>query len=825
MQKLLILPLFIFPIFMFAQVTGTVFDERGEPLPFATVYVQNSSNGTVANANGNYRLQVPRGEQFIVFQYIGYRQRVEKITVGDRPVQLSVRLEAADLQLGEVVITTEDPANRIMREVIAKRSFYKNKLPRYACDVYIKGFHKLLDAPKKVFGQDVGNMGGVLDTNRAGVIYLSESVSKVYYQRQPAGRKEVMVSSKVSGNENGFSINRAALTDFNLYEERLDIMREILSPLADNAFNYYSFKWLGSYKDENGYSIDKIQVIPKRPADPTFSGHLYVVDAWWNLAGADLALTGASIKQPVLDTLRFQQQYVPLEKPDTWGLLTQVTSFKFGVLGFKVQGFFNGVFSNYNLQPDFGDDFFTQETFKIETTASEKDTAYWANIRPVPLTTEERSDYVKKDSLQKIWKSKAYLDSIDHENNRFKISNLLFGYDWENSYRRVSVSYPAAFRWVQFNTVQGWLLDVQPKWQRESDERGTRFWRVDGRLNYGFAEQKLRASARVQRRFESIRYSTLTLEGGTATEQFNARQPIGPLVNSLYSLFATRNYLKIYGKTFARAEWSQVVRPGLVLRPSLEWARRARLANNTAFSWDKDSGRVYATNDPAAPLDFGATQIFVLALDARLRFRTTYSTYPKFRTYQSADLPELNFRYRKALPLADGYADFDFLQIQLRQEDLSWGLAGYTEWNLSGGLFLRRKQLGFMDLYHPMGNQTVFGNPENYVRGFFLLPYYAYATDRPFADLHAQHHLEGWLLDKIPGLRKLNWKEVFGASFYYTERASGDPRFAQKLPYWELNAGFENIGIRAFRPLRVDVAFGFFGKKHFNTGIVVGVGL
>jgi hypothetical protein len=233
--------LLFFPLLAQAQVAGKVLDNKGEPLPYATVYVRNTSNGTVANASGEYKLSVPAGVQEIVFQYIGYKTTVEKITVGNKPLKLNARLEPSDLQLNEVVITSEDPALRIMREVIAKRRYYKNKVNEYACDVYIKGFYKLVDAPTKIMGQEVGNMGGVLDTNRTGVIYLSESVSKVYFQTPPTRKKEVMISSKVSGSENGYSINRSTLTDFDLYDEKLEIEREILSPLADNAFNYYNF--------------------------------------------------------------------------------------------------------------------------------------------------------------------------------------------------------------------------------------------------------------------------------------------------------------------------------------------------------------------------------------------------------------------------------------------------------------------------------------------------------------------------------------------------------------------------------------------------------
>ena len=824
--------LLLLPVLASAQISGKITGDGGEPLPYATVYVRNTSNGTVSNVEGDYRLSTGKGPQEIVFQYIGYKQRIEKITVGDKPLRLDVRLESSNLELNEMVVSSIDPAVRIMREVIAKRRYYKKKVSNYAVDVYIKGFYKLIDAPKKIMGQEVGNMGGVLDSAGTGVIYLSESVSKIWTQDPPGRKKEVMVSSRVSGNENGFSLNRATYTQFNLYDERLEIEREILSPLADNAFDYYNFKHAGRFKNELGFTVEKIKVIPKRPADPTFSGFLYVVDELWLLSGADLLLTGPAIKQPVLDTMRIQQQYVPLGSNDTWGLLTQVTSFKFAIFGFKIGGFFNSVFSNYNLEPKFEEELFNKEIFKIEDKANERTADYWKETRPVPLTEEEGKDYVKKDSLQKIWKSKAYLDSMDRKGNRFRFNNLLFGYTWENSYKRNSISYPAVFRGVQFNTVQGWLLDFRPEWKKESDERGTKLWTAEGDLNYGFSEKKLRASAKLQRRFESIWYRTLTLEGGTATAQFNHLNPIGPLVNTLYSLFEKNNFLKIYDKSFARAEWSQVLTTGLSFRASAEWAQRKPLANNSDYSWNKRTEREYTTNDPAPlvavgePAVFPTPDIFILEGQVVFKPKQQYSSYPKFRVYTGTNWPELIVNYRKALPMGSkNWADFDLLRLQIKQSKVSWGLAGYTNWNVGGGLFLRHNNLSFMDLHHASGNQRIFGTPVSYLRSFFLLPYYAYSTDQAYTEIHAQHHLEGWLLDKIPWLRKLNWKEVFGANFYYTDQISRDPAFTGKLPYWELNWGFENIGIKAIRPLRLDVAFGFFGKDYYRTGVVLGVNL
>jgi hypothetical protein len=828
-------PLFLFcflPLLLKAQITGKVTDENGEPLPYATVYVKNTSNGTVTNAEGDYRILVGKGPQEIVFQYIGYIQKVERITVADKPLRLDARMSPSNLELNEMVVSSIDPAVRIMREVIAKRSYYKAKTANYACDAYVKGFYKLVETPKKILGQEVGNMGGTLDSTGAGVIYLSESVSKVWSQDPPGRKKEVMVSSRVSGSENGFSLNRATLTDFNLYNERLEIEREILSPLADNAFNYYNFKHAGRFKNELGFTIEKIKVIPKRSADPTFSGFLYIVDEFWLLSGADLFLTGSAIKQPILDTMRIQQQFVPLGDSESWGLLTQVTSFKFGIFGFKFGGFFNSVFSNYDLNPDFEKGFFNKEIFKIEEKANEQTADYWKEIRPVPLTEEEGRDYVKKDSLQKIWNSRAYQDSMDRKGNRFRLNNLLLGYTWENSYKRTSVSYPAAFSWIQFNTVQGWLVDIRPEWEKLSDARGTQRWKAMGNLNYGFSEQKLRANVRLERRFESIRYRTFAVEGGTSTQQFNPREPIGPMLNSQYSLYGKRNYLKIYDKTYVQATWSQVLTTGLSLRANTEWAQRSALVNTSNYSWNKKSEREYTSNDPiplsapGEPVEFSAPNIWSVEAQLIFRPKQEYSTYPKFRVYTSSNWPEFILNYRRAIPVGgNNWADFDHLRVLVRQSDLSWGLAGYTTWNIGGGVFLRNKNLSFMDFHHIMGNQTAFGKPSEYVRGFFMLPYYAYSTTKPYAEIHAQHHLEGWMLDKIPLIRKLNWKEVVGVNFYYADQVAHEPGFTGKLPYWELNFGFENLGFGAFRQFRVDLVLGFFGQEQYHTGVMIGINM
>lgn len=815
-----------------AQLTGAVLDENGEPLPYATVYARNSTNGTVANASGEYKLNLAKGDHEIVFQYIGYKQKIEKIAVAGAPVRLNVRLEPSDLEISEVVITTRDPAYEIMKKAIDKRKYYKNRTPAYSHDAYIKGFYKLADAPKKLLGFEIGDMDGMLDSTGSGVLYLSESVSQLHVQASPPRNKEVMISSKVSGDPSGFSMNRATMTSFSLYDERINVMRDILSPLADNAFAYYRFRLLGRYTDENGYSVYKIEVIPKRDEDPAFHGHVYIVDDWWNLAGVDLNLTGKAIQQPIIDTMRIQQEYVPVNKPDEWCLLSQIIGFKFNVLGFKIEGFFNGVFSNYNLRPNFGAGFFDRETFRVEENAAERDTAYWSGIRPIPLTEEEARDYVVKDSVRQIRESPAYLDSMDRKHNRFRVGDIYSGYTWRNSQKHLTIGYPSLLDGLQFNTVQGWLLNFNPSYRKSADERGTRYWKASGRLNYGFSEKRLRGGLRIERLFESIHYTRAELSGGLATEQFDRENQIGEVANLLYSLWARKNYLKLYEKAFVRGAFGRDMGRGMRLQLAAEYAERRALVNHSNYSFYKGN-REYSPNaplpvtntEPETPF-FDPNQAFLFEVNYRIRFGETYSTFPGFRVSEGTRWPELLLNLREAIPFKDGMADFTLLQARLRQDDLSSGLFGYTEWSLGGGVFLRNKRVEFMDYYHPRGNQTIIGKPDRYARSFFLLPYYEFSTADAWAEAHLRHHFNGWILDKIPLIRKLNWNETLGFSAYYAEQyAWKEQRPGTTLPYWELSFGFENIGIKFIRPLHVDVAFGFLGSEHYRTGVVLGLDL
>lgn len=378
-------------------------------------------------------------------------------------------------------------------------------------------------------------------------------------------------------------------------------------------------------------------------------------------------------------------------------------------------------------------------------------------------------------------------------------------------------------------SVQVLVLDIHPTFKKGADADDTRFWRLEGIANYGFAEKRWRGAAFLRRRFESLHYRTAEISGGLLTEQFNTRSPVTPFINTSSSLLKRLNYLKIYEKAFGRFSWEGRSLPPLWTRISAEYADRRPLVNHSDYSWYKKPDRAYTPNHPAgltveSPEEpqFQRHQAFVVELEGHWHFRTRYSTIANRREYQTSKWPVLTLQYRKALAGVGGSdVRYDFVRLGAATEELSTGLAGYTHLSVTGGVFFNKGRMELMDYYFPNGNRLLFINPALRHQTFFLLPYYEYGTQRDFVEMHWEHHWEGWLLDRVPGLRRLNWKEVMGAHFYYTDQYWSVPERTERMPYWEVHFGFENIGWKVFRPLRVDVATGFFGKDYYRTGIVM----
>ncbi len=504
LKKLLICLVFMAISSLHAQIKGKVSDEKGNPLPYVNIYTESGSTGTTTNSEGIYELKITEpGTYLLVYQFLGYKTQKKKIEASSFPLTINVTLTAESTSLDEVTVNSnENPANRIIRNAINAREKNAAKLESFTADFYSRGLWRIKNAPEKILGQEVGDLGGGLDSTRSGIVYLSETISKIAYQK-PDDFKEKIIASKVSGDDNGFSLNSAQEAYFSFYKNTLEINSEMVSPIAEYAFNYYRYKLEGTFFDDQGNMINKIRVTPKRKNNRVFSGLIYIVEDLWQIYGVELTTTGQAVQVPPIEELVFRQNYKYSEKNGLYIQISQSVDFSFKIFGFGGDGRYTAVYSNYNFTPDFNKNSFGREILSFSEMANKKDSLYWQEVRPVPLTGEEMRDYVRKDSIQEIRDSKPYKDSVDAAHNKFKITDLLFGYTYQNSWKHQNFTISAPVGGIHFNTVQGWNSKLDVSYTQRQGEDGENFWRLYSNFNYGLSEERFRIHGGFLKKFNN----------------------------------------------------------------------------------------------------------------------------------------------------------------------------------------------------------------------------------------------------------------------------------------------------------------------------------
>lgn len=800
-----------------AQVQGTITNTKGDTLTQVNIYLENSFSGTTSNQNGYYELKLNNnGQKNLVVQYLGYETLRKSIDVQTQPFELNVQLKEQSTELDEVVLDPDkNPADRIIQKAIDAREENKARIQEYKADFYSKGLIKLKDVPEKIFGKDVDDSGILLDSTRSGIVYLSETFSNIKY-RAPDDFYENITASKVSGEDRGISFNSAEESDFSFYDNTIGLNAEIASPIANYAFSYYDYKLESGFYTDNGSLVNKIKVIPKRPKDRVAFGYIYITEDDWQIYGVDLKTTGESTQIPFVDTLSIRQDFSFSESHDFWVKRTQNTSFSLSIFGLKAKGNFTAMYRDYNFNPNFTDSDFGNEVLSFDETAADKDSVFWQNERPIPLTHTETRDYKQKDSLKEIRNSKKYLDSVDREKNAFSPGDLLFGYTYDNSYENWSVDFSAPLFGTHFNTVQGWNTNVNLSFTKIQDEDKQKRYKLFSDMSYGFSDERFRVSGGFQKQFNNKSKPFFRIKGGIEATEINDRNPIPYRINDVANIFFERNYLKLYDRLFAEAYYSEEWFNGFRFYGKASYEKRKPLINSTEHVIVSDDNGGYTANNPLQPDNFGSLpfrehNMVKLKATARINFGQEYFNYPDTKiNAPNQQIPTFYVSYEKGLGATLSDYNFDHLSLQVEQT-VEFGNKGEFDYLLNGGTFFNSgDDMALVDFQHFKGNQFRVATESSYVGRFNLLPYYALSTNDNYVEGHLEHNFRGLLLGKIPYVNELNFNLVAGAKTLLT---------AGNKPYSEVSIGLSNVGFGDFRFLRFDYVHSFQGNS--DQGAVV----
>ncbi|MFZ1704002.1 MAG: DUF5686 and carboxypeptidase regulatory-like domain-containing protein [Saprospiraceae bacterium] len=796
----------------FGQISGKIMDTNGSPLAYASVYQENTTHGTVCNELGEYEFMPQQNGTIVLhFQYVGYKKKTQTFQYRGSLMTQDVTLEEDFGLIEEMVITAdrEDPAYAIIRKAISKRSDYKHWFQSIEADLYVKGLVKILNAPEKLLGSELNDMDGILDSLRQGIIYLSESQSKYYYLF-PDRTKEVMLNSKTSGTNSLFTANQFSWANIDIYNNYIQMARSVLSPIGDAALFYYKYTLINLNIDEKGRTIYKIKVEPKTQANPLLEGHIYIVGDTWNVHSLDVKIPGNSLKISFVDTLQFKQVFLPLPSGE-WPLFSQTMLFKGSFLGITIGGNFTYIFSNYKINQNLSSVFASKESFKVEKDALKQDSVYWANYRPVPLTKEEVVDYRKKDSLQIIWNSKAYQDSIDRKSNKLNFSDIIFGYRYVNRFENTTFKIQDPLSFVRFNVVEGWNLNAYIQYVKEDSL--TRSWEFNPLLVYGFSDRKLKPSLQIERKYNPELKGKFGLELGRRYTQYDEIEPILLRSNTWSSLFYRLNYIRLFEKNFLRLYHAKEWFNGFYAQTSLEYANRKPLEKQSDFSFFY-LDRIFQKNQPNHAADEGVYRehdILKIGIDFNYSPGQTYSSYPNLRVRSPGKGPQFNVVHVFGFPTIKNANPFSTTKIRVFDAYVNTNQLGYFSYSVMWAGRLGHKPEFFQDYLHPLGNEWVIpdGNRQNM---FQLLPFYTYSTNEYYFATHWKHHFNGFIMDKIPLLKKTSFKTLVSANHLYNP--------VQKN-YFEVGVGIENILLAQLPLGSVEYFWSWSTSFPNNRGLII----
>ena len=811
------------------KIFGTVFNEKGDLLSYSSITIKGTTNGASANNRARFSIALSPGRYTVVCQHIGYTAMEKEITITTQDEEIIFVLAEQKLVLKEVVIknTDEDPAYAIIREAIKKREFYNKQVTAFTCELYTKDMMKLRRLPRKILGrkvpdQDRQEMG--LDTMGQGIIYLSESISRVATELPDKFKLEVK-SSRLSGS-GGFGFTFPTFISFyqnnvTVFTERLN-PRGFVSPVADGAIGFYRFKFLGSFF-ENGKEINSIRVTPRRNYEPLFSGIINITEGDWRIHSVDLLLTKKS-QLEIVDTLQITQFHVPVNN-DAWRIKNQVLHFTFSQFGIDAVANFVSVYSNYNLSPVFAKKYFDKVIIKYDTGVNKKPKVYWDSIRPMPLEKEEVKDYQVKDSLYEVRKdsmlSKQSIDSLKKKQGKLKPYNVFW-----SGINRTHYSRSNTYRWgiasliqkMEYNTAEGVVGNAEGYFQKYIQQTKHDL-SIRPNIRYGFNNKHLNAWVDIGVRTRDLdsdnrlRRHAWAFSGGKRVSQFNKESPITPLVNSISTLFFGDNFMKTYENIFTNIGYSKRFESGLYFNVNALYEDRIPLRNTTRFTLSKKDSVNITPNYPFEKIsagDFTRHQAVLVSIDLSIKPGQKFIQFPNRKISIGSKIPTFSINYTRGFNgIAGSDVNFDKWRFTIFG-DRNLNLAGTINYKVGVGGFINRRTVFIQDYQHFNGNRSIAAS--EYLNSFQLAPYYENSTVATFYSIvHLEHHLNGLLTNKIPLFNRLNWNLVMGGNAFIINENNN---------YAEIFVGLENI----LKVFRVDFVAAYQDRKRGITGIRIGTG-
>ena len=417
-------------------VTGYVRDAATKtPLSNASVAIKGQRGGARTNADGRFRLPAEKFPIDITITSVGYDQGI--IHLDSLPASdLQLTLNRQFKELGKATVKNKkqkyrnkgNPAVELIRQVIEHKN--ANRMEAYSYATYEK-YEKLQVSVNKANESKLGKNKLLkpyhfliengdttkLEGRVLSPVYLEETLSDVYYRKEPEKTKTVIKGKrKVDFGEfvdmQGISMYLNRLyQDFNVYDNNISVFTNLfLSPIADMGPTFYMY-FIDDTVSVDSQKLVRMSFRPRNPNDLLFRGTMWItLDGNYAIQKLRL-LVSKSINFNFVREMKIDQDFSKM--PDGRYLLQKsdvLGDFGINKSGTGLFGERTVSFKDFKTNVPVPDSVFKgSSTVLLDSAESQKD-SFWMAYRHDTLTTAESKVYANIDSLQHMKSFRRLMD-------------------------------------------------------------------------------------------------------------------------------------------------------------------------------------------------------------------------------------------------------------------------------------------------------------------------------------------------------------------------------------------------------------------------------
>ena len=813
-----LLTFFVFALQMIAQekLTGRVIDEDGFPVSYASVQYKGHKIAVSSDGEGKFTIE-KHPAWVLTVSALSYK--TQTVRLDEKTNFIEVKLKDDSHKLGEVVVKSkkgrykrkDNPAVELMRRVIAaKKKTDLTNHDYYQFDKYQKITLALNDLKKeqlegKFFSKRQYLLDQVETSPYNGKLTLpvsvDETVSQHIYRKSPQTEKDIIKGQQSSGIgqvlQTGEILNTAlkeVFTDVDIYDDYVRLLQyPFPSPIGRTAISFYHY-----YLEDTVY-VDRdlcyhLQFIPANSQDFGFRGELYVLaDSTLHVKKCNLYMPHNSDVNWVTD-MKIEQEYTKLDDGE-W-----VLSKDDMIAELHANKLLQNLLVVRNTRlTDYSFDELPKQLFKgkakvrHDMDAMNRDEAYWNKYRQVDLTKSESSmdSFIHRMENSKgfkyiIFAIRALMENyveVAHVNEK--------GADGRVDKRSLFDLGPIN-TFLSNNFVDGVRLRLAGRTMAALNPHI--FW--NGYGAYGMKSHKWYYGDVLTYSFNKKKNSpfefpmrNLTFEVGHDITSPSDDNLLHNKDNFFMTIRATKqDQMYLYqrqkvGFTY-ETDW------GLRFDASMRWQSN-RTVGNLHYIKVNDGTEVQKirTTEATVGIDYNPGVTYVNTKQQRLPI--------------NLDSPELSLTHTmgfKGFMGGQYRSNLTSLGIYKRQ----WlGSFGYLDFNVVGKV--QWNKVPFSMLIQPPVNLSIFEQEAT----ISMMKDWEFLSDRQIF-WSAAWDMNGKLLNRIPLLKKLKWREYIAVKGVWGDLTSkNDPtknvndnvifQFPNhsytfgKTPYWEVVAGVHNI--------------------------------